>query len=111
VLSETWAWLLAALATWRTTHLLWAEEGPFGWVARLRGAISRVGQAGSLFDCFYCLSVWVGFGLAALVLALQNDGAWLTLHWPIAGLGLSGAAILIERLNPQPLPPTPPLQE
>jgi hypothetical protein len=50
--------VLAALATWRVTHLLVEEDGPADIVVRLR---RRAGAslAGNLMDCFYCMSVWV----------------------------------------------------
>ena len=83
--------LLGALATWRFTHLLYAEDGPFDVFARMRRSGAR------LFECFYCLSVWI-----ALPLALWLGAEWRerALLWP----ALSAAAILIERLT-TPAPP------
>lgn len=81
----------AALAVWRLTHLLVAEDGP-GWiVARLRAALGS-GFWGSAFGCFHCMSLWV-----ALPCALALGASWgekLAL-W----LALSGAACLLERLG------------
>ena len=60
-------WLaLAILALWRVTHLLNAEDGPWGAVAWLRG---RAGDRfwGQLLDCFYCLSLWLAVPFAFLV--------------------------------------------
>jgi len=98
VLNEGLAWLLGALATWRMTHLLWAEDGPGGVVSSLRALALRSG-VGAVFDCFYCLSLWVALPLT-LALLWQQSALW-SLYLPIGWLGLSGAAIVIERFNPQ----------
>ena len=58
--------VLAALATWRVTHLLASEDGPADVVARVR---ARLGENfwGRLMDCFYCLSLWVAAPAALLL--------------------------------------------
>lgn len=82
--------LLGALATWRFTHLLTAEDGPAQLVARLRRrATSRFWS--SLLDCFYCVSLWISAPFAFLVTATWRERLFL---WP----ALSAAAILIERV-------------
>lgn len=93
---------VAALATWRVTHLLAAEDGPFDLLARARGRLGR-SALGQLFDCFHCLSVWVAAPFALLLYPRWPDAL-------LAWLGLSGAACLLERLGAQrveiaPLPP------
>ena len=78
------------LATWRVTHLITAEDGPWNLVARLRQA-AGAGFFGDLMDCFYCTSMWVALPMAY----------WVGTSWPargVAWLALSGGAILIERL-------------
>ena len=57
--------VLAALATWRLTHLLADEDGPHDAVVTLR---RRLGDffVGSLMDCFQCLSLWIAAPLADL---------------------------------------------
>lgn len=82
---------LAALAVWRLTHLLQAEEGPCDVFARTRAALGA-SFCGRLMDCFYCLSMWV-----ALPAALLIGRDWR--EWLFLWLGLSGAAILVERLH------------
>ncbi len=85
-------WLvLGLLATWRITHLLQAEDGPWDLVVRLRRAAGK-GFFGKLLDCFYCLSVWVAAPLAAAI-----GETWLErlLLWP----ALSGGAILLDRFT------------
>jgi hypothetical protein len=47
---------------------------------------------GNLFDCFYCLSLWIAVPIAAL---LGASIAEKLLMWP----ALSGAAILLERMT------------
>jgi hypothetical protein len=86
--------VLAVLATWRITHLLALEDGPWDIVARVR---MRLGQGfwGRLLDCFYCLSIWVA---AATVVYLQPP----LREWPLWWLACSGGACLLERLGPQP---------
>ncbi len=81
--------LLVALAVWRVTHLLAAEDGPWDLVARLRARLGE-GLLGRLMDCFYCLSLWIA-APAALITA-SGPQAWLV-HW----LALSAAACLLER--------------
>src|SRR5918994_6454451 len=82
---------LAALATWRVTHLLAREDGPGDAVVRLRARLGA-GRAGGLMDCFQCLSVWVAAPMS-LVVARESRDALPT--W----LALSGAACLLERLG------------
>jgi hypothetical protein len=81
--------LVAALGLWRVTHLLAVEEGPFRLVVRLR---ARAGDSfvGELFDCFYCLSVWLAIPLALLI---AEGWTQRLLLW----LALSGAACLLEQ--------------
>ena len=85
-------WLtIGILATWRVTHLFYAEDGPGDIFVRLRRAVGE-GFWGSLLDCFYCLSLWV-----ALPLAYCTGNSWKhrLLLWP----ALSAGAILLERLT------------
>lgn len=80
---------LAALATWRVTHLLAEEDGPADVIVRLR---RRAGSswAGGLMDCFYCLSVWVAVPFAAGLAGRRRPD-------PVACLAVSGAACLLEQ--------------
>lgn len=88
---------IAILATWRVTHLLWGEDGPWNALARLR-RIAGDGFWGKLLDCFYCLSLWV-----AAPIAWWTGGQWMErgLVW----LALSGGAVLLERLTTGMQPP------
>jgi len=86
--------LLAALATWRVTHLLANEDGPADLVARFR---ARLGTSvlGKLLDCFYCLSLWIAAPMALFVSNQLLEGL-------LAWLALSGAACLLERITEKP---------
>ncbi|MGC3999362.1 MAG: hypothetical protein QM767_18740 [Anaeromyxobacter sp.] len=86
--------LMGVLATWRLTHLVVAEDGPWNLVARLR-LLAGAGMLGQLMDCFKCASLWVSVPFAA----------WLSGGWReggLAWLAFSGGAILLERLAQAP---------
>jgi hypothetical protein len=90
--------LLGALAVWRVTHLLSAEDGPGDLLVRLR---RRAGDGfwGDLLDCFYCLSLWVSPPFALL---LAEGWRGRLLSW----LAFSAGAILLERATgPRPVAP------
>lgn len=100
--------VLASLATWRLSHLLAREDGPFDLVARLRWWVGQ-GLWGQMLDCFQCLSLWVAAPFAWWVGGSLWEGV-------VVWLALSGAACLCERFtessapNPvlmQPLPEAP----
>jgi hypothetical protein len=86
---------LAALATWRVTHLLASEDGPGDAVVRLRARLGA-GPAGSLIDCFQCLSIWVA---APMTLVVSRESGDALPTW----LALSGTACLLERLGSEPV--------
>ncbi len=90
-MNHYYATVLAALAVWRITHLLQAEDGPWDLVVRLRKAAGD-GFWGSLLDCFYCLSVWIA---APFAVWLGSGVSERLLLWP----ALSAAAILLERVT------------
>jgi len=95
---DTWSSILnvalAILATWRVTHLLAEEDGPFDSMLRLRAKLGT-SQAGRMMDCFQCLSLWI----AAPFTFMVTRSTWM---WIPAWLALSGAACLLERLGRQP---------
>ena len=86
--------ILGLLITWRVTHLLNAEDGPWDVFAQLR---RWAGDSvwGRLLDCFYCLSLWVAAPLASVIGRSWRE-RWLL--WP----ALSAGAILLERLTARP---------
>jgi hypothetical protein len=92
--------VVAALATWRVTHLLALEDGPFDLLVRLRRAL---GRAGGVLDCFYCLSIWIAAPLALFVTGKAM--LWLGV-WP----ALSAVACIIHRAS-EPSLVMPPAQD
>jgi Protein of unknown function (DUF1360) len=93
-MSEASFWVrfvLAALATWRVTHLLASEDGPADVIVRLRALLGR-SIFGKLMDCFNCLSLWIA-APAALFVSRRP------LEWVLCWLALSGAACLLERMG------------
>ena len=93
--------IVLALATWRLSSLLTAEEGPFGVFTKVRHLIGvRYDEHGQPYGknqlaagvaCLWCCSMWVGIMLAVLFY-LWYDSFWLSL--PFA---LSAVAIAWER--------------
>ena len=81
--------IVAALATWRVTHLLVSEDGPGEVVVRVRKRLGA-GVLGRAMDCFWCLSIWIAMPAALFV---TRDPLEAVLTW----LALSGAACLLER--------------
>lgn len=86
---------LAALATWRVSHLLATEDGPAEIFVRLRAWLGYT-WIGRLMDCFLCLSLWIAAPAALFV-------SRSVLEWVFCWLALSGAACLLERLGQQPV--------
>jgi hypothetical protein len=93
-MSPWFAFLLAVLATWRLSHLLASEDGPGDVVFHLRKYLAN-SFFGRLMDCFGCVSLWVAAPLALFVTTrpLEIFVAWLA---------LSGGAMLLEGLRPEP---------
>ena len=88
---EFYTLVLGILATWRLTHLVSSEDGPWEFFARLR-RLAGTGIFAELLNCFYCLSFWIAAPLAVL---LAHSWKERFLLW----LALSAAAILLERVT------------
>ena len=88
--------ILGSLATWRVTHLLNAEDGPWKIIEKVRD-FSPGSVIHGLMSCFLCLSIWIAAPLAYL---LGETWQQRLLLLP----ALSGAAILIERVTQRPDP-------
>jgi hypothetical protein len=83
--------VIAALAAWRITHLVTAEDGPADVIVRARARLGD-GLVGRLLDCFYCLTLWVAAPMAFIVV---RDPLERLVTWG----ALSGAACLLERFT------------
>lgn len=88
------ALILAVLATWRLSHLLADEDGPGNVIFKLRKYLVN-SFFGKLMDCFGCVSLWVALPLAFFVTTKPTE---LVVAW----LALSGGAMLLERIRPEP---------
>jgi len=96
--SATGFWIrfvLTVLATWRVSHLLASEDGPWEVVARLRWRLGA-SMLGRMMDCFGCVSLWVALPFSLFVV---RDPLAVVICW----LALSGAAMLLEQLRPPSL--------
>lgn len=87
--------LVAVLATWRVSHLVVAEDGPWDVVVRVRRWAGS-GVLGRLMDCFYCASLWIAAPCALIV--ARELWAWLVV-WLVVWLAVSGGACLLERVT------------
>ena len=85
---------VAILATWRVSHLVAREDGPFDVIVRLRARAGN-GVIGRLMDCPYCLSLWVAAPCALMV-------STTVAAWVAAVLAISGGASLLERATEKP---------
>lgn len=84
-------YLIIVVVVWRLTHLISAEDGPFDLIFKLRKLFGN-SFVGKLMDCFYCLSIWIGFLCAIYIGNTTIDVLFLTLFY-------SGASILVEKLT------------
>ena len=91
---------LCVLATWRVSHLIAHEDGPFDVIVRLRRRAGD-GVLGRLMDCPYCLSLWIAAPVALLL--TRQLGAWC-----VAWLAVTGGSSLLERLSRSTTGPPPP---
>lgn len=92
--------VLGAIATWRVTHMLLLENGPWGLFREARVRLGVVYQDDQVLRyrheltvCVWCLSVWVGAAFAMLVWGLPDVAMWVMLPYVF-----SAAAIMLERL-------------
>lgn len=81
--------LILTLAVWRVSNLIVNEDGPFQMLAKFRQGAVKVTH---LFECVFCLSVWLG-----LIAAIAY---YLFPFWAVAvalPFALSGGAIVADR--------------
>lgn len=95
----TWlALVVAALATWRVSHMLLYENGPFRLLRKMREHLGVVYYSDDadvatykweLTVCMWCLSVWVGIVVAILW--------WLGIALILTPYALSAVVCLLDR--------------
>lgn len=97
-------WLLLALAIlacFRLAQFAVYEDGPFGFMLRIRIWAGRydysengepVGTQGKLFACPYCVGMWVALALA-ITLFWQRP-LWILLVW----FGIAGGQAFLQDL-------------
>lgn len=95
--------VLAAMAAWRVSHMLLHENGPFTVFRRLRERLGVTYYPDSnevasyryeITTCIWCLSVWVGGGIAALWWFAPHIAFWLCLPY-----ALSAFVVLMHKLT------------
>lgn len=95
--------IVAALATWRISHMLLYENGPFRLLRRLRVmlGVTYYDDDGSdvsssryeITICIWCLSVWVGAAVGSLWLLAPVWAFWIVLPY-----ALSAVAVMISQV-------------
>lgn len=76
---------ILALAVWRLSSLLVNEDGPNEIFADLRARIK--GYTG-LMECIWCLSVWIGFAVAAAWIFYPTETALVCLPFALSALAI-----------------------
>lgn len=99
--------VVAALATYRLTAMIHNETGPkdiFGrfrnWAGVKFDQYSNPYGTGWLSDgilCFYCLSVWIGFGVSVLIVLTAIAGFPLIGSLLLFPFALSGLAVFLKK--------------
>lgn len=99
--ADSWfRFVMAALAVWRLSHLLAAEDGPWDVIVKVRRRLGTT-KLGKLMDCFYCLSVWISIPFTFYVVNGMLDRF-------VVWLALSGAASLANKFVKEPIVFEPP---
>ena len=84
-------YFIVTIVVWRLTHLISSEDGPFDLIIKIR-KMAGTTFFGTLMDCFYCLSIWIGLLCACLASRDWQEIVLLALYY-------SGASILLEKLT------------
>ena len=77
--------IILALAIWRLSSLLVNEGGPFNVLALFRDKARRVTD---LFDCIWCVSVWMGIGAALAWTLYPAETVLICLPLALSGLAI-----------------------
>lgn len=99
--------IIALLAVYRLTQMFNNEAGPADIFGRLRTRIgvtfdeySNPVASNWLADgvlCFYCLSVWVAFGVTILVIAAVLLNRPDVAQWILFPFAISGGAVFMKK--------------
>jgi hypothetical protein len=84
-------YFVLVVVVWRITHLIGVEDGPFDLIIKLR-KLAGNSFLGKLMDCFYCLSIWIGFFAAWYAATGFAEIIIFTIYY-------SGASILLEKIT------------
>lgn len=88
--------LIGSVATWRIAHTLINENGPFSIFRRVREALGVVYDLDGyvvawkyeITVCIWCLSMWVGFVVAFLL--MLNSMLFMWFFMPFVFSGVAG---------------------
>ena len=99
--------IIALLAVYRLTQMLNNEAGPADIFGRFR---SRIGVTFDQYSnavasnwiaegvlCFYCLSVWIAFGVTALALLAFVLNRLDIAQWILFPFAISGGAVFMKK--------------
>ena len=99
--------LIATLATYRLTSMLNNEAGPADIFGRFRSLIGvKLDEYSVPYGtnwvaegvlCFYCLSVWIGFGITTAILITAILGNVNVALWVLFPFAISGAAVFLKK--------------
>lgn len=87
-------WILALLTTYRVSHMIAGEEGPFGIFHWVRSHVDSEQKTwvGRGLNCIMCVSFWIALPVSWLVIGYLS---WL--HW----LGLAGGVLVLRQMLPR----------
>ncbi|MBA3867781.1 MAG: hypothetical protein H0X30_01355 [Anaerolineae bacterium] len=99
--------VIALLATYRLTQMFNNEAGPADIFGRFR---TRIGVTFDAYSnpvasnwvaegilCFYCLSVWIAFGVSMLIAAAALLNHIDVAQWILFPFAISGAAVFMKK--------------
>lgn len=82
--------LLATLATYRVARVVSQEDGPADAFSRLRAAVGQSTWIGRGLHCIFCVSFWLSFIAAAMIVS-----PLLWREYILASLGIAGGAVVV----------------
>lgn len=99
--------VIAALAVYRITAMLNSEAGPADIFGRFRTRIGvKFDEHSNAYGsnwfadgvlCFYCLSVWIAFGVTALIVVAVLFNRLDVAQWILFPFAISGGAVFMKK--------------